>query len=67
MKTSATIESPLTWLTAKDAAAYLRCSTRQIWKLTACGKLPKPVRISRQMPRWNRTEIEQAIEQLSAK
>lgn len=43
-------------LTCKDVAARLRVSTRQIWKLTAAGRLPKPVRLGRSV-RWVELEL----------
>jgi len=48
-------------LTAKDVAAALRVSCRQVWKLTSCGRLPAPVRLSRSV-RWRAADIARFVE-----
>ena len=37
-------QSPAVW-TAKQVAAHLNISVRQVWRLNSTGRLPKPVRI----------------------
>jgi predicted DNA-binding transcriptional regulator AlpA len=44
-------------LTAREVAAYLDYSLRTIWRWTALGELPPPVRFHRQVY-WKREEIE---------
>jgi predicted DNA-binding transcriptional regulator AlpA len=43
-------------ISARELAEMLDVSLRQIWRLNASGKLPKPVRIGGSV-RWNRQEI----------
>jgi len=47
-------------LSAKDLAAALSLSRRQVFRLNACGKLPAPVRIGGSV-RWVGDEISQWI------
>ena len=42
---------------AKELAALLGVSLRQVWRLNAAGKLPRPVRLGGSV-RWLRKEIE---------
>ncbi|MBE7507976.1 MAG: AlpA family phage regulatory protein [Planctomycetia bacterium] len=44
----------------KAVALLTSLSVRQIWKLTASDRFPKPVRISRSV-RWRRCDIESWI------
>ena len=48
-------------LTVRDVAAALRLSQRQVWKLSASGRLPKPLKIGRSA-RWRRADIEAYVE-----
>ncbi len=41
---------------AKELAALLGVSLRQVWRLSSSGKLPKPVRLGGSV-RWRRNEI----------
>jgi excisionase family DNA binding protein len=49
-------------LTVRDVAAMLSVSTRQVWKLTASGKLPEPVRLGRSV-RWRESDLAEFIRQ----
>jgi predicted DNA-binding transcriptional regulator AlpA len=49
-------ERPQLAISARELAEMLDLSLRQIWRLNASGKLPKPVRIGGSV-RWNRQEI----------
>jgi predicted DNA-binding transcriptional regulator AlpA len=44
------------FLTDKMVATFLRCSRGTVWRLTADGVLPPPVRIAG-MTRWRRADI----------
>ena len=46
---------------AKELAALLGVSLRQVWRLNAAGKLPRPVRLGGAV-RWLRKEIEAFVE-----
>jgi excisionase family DNA binding protein len=46
---------------ARDLAALLRLSVRQIWRLTDAGKIPKPFRFGRAV-RWSRAVIDRWLE-----
>jgi excisionase family DNA binding protein len=48
-------------LTARQIAALLQCSVRQIWRLSEAGILPARRKIGR-VVRWRRAEIERWIE-----
>jgi prophage regulatory protein len=41
---------------ARELAAMLDVSLRQVWRLNASGKLPRPVRLGGSV-RWSRQEI----------
>lgn len=45
-------------ISAKEFARLLGVSLRQIWRLNATGKLPRPVRLGGSV-RWNRAEVMQ--------
>lgn len=47
-------------LNVKDLSARLRISTRQVWKLLAAGRLPKPVRLLRSV-RWRLPDIDEWV------
>lgn len=43
-------------ISAGELAEMLGVSLRQVWRLNAAGKLPKPIRLGGSV-RWNRDEI----------
>lgn len=43
-------------ISAKQLSQLLGVSLRQVWRLNATGKLPRPVRIGGSV-RWNRAEM----------
>lgn len=43
-------------ISAKQLSHLLGVSLRQVWRLNATGKLPRPVRIGGSV-RWNRAEV----------
>ncbi len=49
-----------TLLTARDVAAALKVSPRQIWKMLSSGKLVEPVRLGRSV-RWRAEDIDEFI------
>jgi predicted DNA-binding transcriptional regulator AlpA len=44
-------------LSATQLAAFLRVSRRSVWRWTASGRLPQPVRFGRRVVRWRISEI----------
>lgn len=48
-------------VSAKELANMLNVSLRQIWRLNATGKLPRPLRLGGSV-RWSRKELEAFIE-----
>lgn len=48
-------------ISARDLAAMVGVSLRQVWRLNSAGKLPKPIRLGGSV-RWNRKEIQQWFE-----
>jgi excisionase family DNA binding protein len=47
-------------LSVCEVAERLGVSTRQVWKLTASGRLPAPVRLARSV-RWRESDISDFI------
>ena len=45
-------------LSAKEVAIILGCSVRSIWKMTASGRLPEPVRSGQRFVRWRVEDID---------
>lgn len=43
-------------ISARELAEMLDVSLRQIWRLNAAGKLPKPIRLGGSV-RWDRQEV----------
>jgi prophage regulatory protein len=44
-------------ISARDLKEMLNVSLRQVWRLNAAGKLPKPIRLGGSV-RWNRQEVQ---------
>jgi predicted DNA-binding transcriptional regulator AlpA len=53
-------------LTADEVAAWVRISTRTVWRWTAPGKLPQPVRLSPRCTRWRAGDIQQFLDHQAA-
>ena len=49
-------------LTKSDVAAMLQVSTKQVENLVRLGRIPAPLYLSKQAPRWRRDELLAAIE-----
>ena len=47
-------------LGVREVAARLGVSSREVWKLTSCGRMPAPVRLSRSV-RWRESDISEFI------
>ena len=43
-------------LSVRDVAALLKLSTRQVYKLVACGRMPQPLKVGRST-RWRSADI----------
>ena len=54
----------LQYVTATQIAEMLSTSTRSIWRMVACGRLPRPIYLGRKSPRWRLAEVESALEKL---
>jgi prophage regulatory protein len=48
-------------ISARELAAMLNVSLRQVWRLNCAGKLPKPIRLGGSV-RWNREEVQRWFE-----
>lgn len=57
---------PGEFLKVREVASMLGCSPRTVWKLTAAGKFPAPVRLTPRLPRWNKNLIEIHLTALAA-
>jgi len=55
-----TAEQPVL-LTKSDVASLLQISTRQVENLVRAGRIPAPVDLSKQSPRWRRDEVLAAL------
>lgn len=51
-------------LTADDVADLLGVSKRTLWRLTAAGTLPQPIRFNRKLVRWKGAAVRAWIESL---
>lgn len=47
-------------LDVQQAAALLHCSSRTVYRMSKCGRMPRPVKFGT-LVRWNREAIEQWI------
>lgn len=50
------------FLSVREVAKYLGCSSATIWRRTADGTLPQPVKIGA-MTRWSQTELFNYVEE----
>ncbi len=57
MMAAQTKESNIQLLSAKQLGALLALSKRQVFRLNACGKIPKPILIGGSL-RWRQSDIE---------
>lgn len=48
-------------LTKTEVAGLLSCSLRQVENLTKSGRIPRPVMLGPNSPRWRRPELLQAL------
>jgi predicted DNA-binding transcriptional regulator AlpA len=55
-----TAEQPVL-LTKSDVAGLLQISTRQVENLVRAGRIPGPLYLSRQSPRWRLAEVLEAL------
>lgn len=60
-QTISTSEPAARLLAVREVAARLGVSTRQVWKLSSGGLMPKPVRLAGSV-RWNERELTRFIE-----
>ena len=49
-------------LTKSDVAMMLQVSTRQVENLVRLGRIPAPLYLSKQAPRWRRDDVLAALE-----
>jgi predicted DNA-binding transcriptional regulator AlpA len=54
-------------MTAREVAHCLAVSVRTVWRWTALGLLPAPVRPSRRSTRWRRGEIRRYLDGLGTR
>ena len=62
MKAPLSAETKL--LTVQQVAARLALSVRTVWRKTAAGELPAPVRFTGRIVRWRSRDIDRYIDQL---
>jgi predicted DNA-binding transcriptional regulator AlpA len=48
-------------MTNSDVAALLGCSLRQVENLRRSGRIPQPIQLGPNSPRWRRPELLQAL------
>ena len=53
-------------LTAPMVGRYLSINARTVWRMSATGEIPRPVRLGGKTL-WKRVELDRAIEELTAK
>ena len=49
-------------LTVREVAALLHLGERSVWKFSACGELPAPIKVGR-LRRWDCQDIEDWLSQ----
>ena len=54
------------FVSAAELAGFLGVSLRTIWRMTALGTLPQPVRFNRKFVRWLATDLQAWVNNLSA-
>lgn len=52
---------------ANRATAYLGLSPTKFLEMVQVGRMPKPVRIEAELPRWDRHDLDAVFEDLKAK
>ncbi len=52
-------------LDVREVAQILGIAVRTVWRLSATGELPAPVRIGARIVRWRLSDIEQYLEALA--
>ena len=52
-------------LDVRQVAEILGIAVRTVWRLSAAGELPPPVRIGVRIVRWRLSDIEQYLENLA--
>jgi predicted DNA-binding transcriptional regulator AlpA len=62
---TAAVALPDKWITPGGAAHLLSVGLRSIWRLTAQGKIPPPVRFSRKLVRWDRAALIEHLRRLA--
>jgi prophage regulatory protein len=58
------VEENLGLLTVGDVARRLRISRRTVWRWSAAGRLPAPLRLGPQCTRWRAAEIQRYVDAL---
>ena len=48
-------------LVKKQVAALLQCSERQVELLVRAGRIPQPIQLGKNSPRWRRPELLQCL------
>jgi predicted DNA-binding transcriptional regulator AlpA len=54
-------------LTVKDVADALSISVRSVWRWTAVGKIPPPIKLGHHAARWRASDIQQLLDATSVK
>jgi predicted DNA-binding transcriptional regulator AlpA len=52
---------------AERAAAYVGLGKTKFLEMVEDGRMPKPIRIEDELPRWDRLDLDAAFEDLKAK
>jgi hypothetical protein len=60
MESVSAAEGPVL-LKKDDVAKVLQVSTRQVENLVRAGRIPAPIYLSKQSPRWRREELMRAV------
>src|SRR5262249_18917043 len=57
---------PSPWYTISDMMRLFSCSDKTVWKWTATGQLPAPVRKGRRWTRWPRETVDALLARMIA-
>jgi excisionase family DNA binding protein len=60
LATAEPAEAPAVLLDVQAVASMLGCSNRHVYRLSDCGRMPRPVKLGA-LVRWNRASVERWI------
>lgn len=59
----AAVEGLDTFLTVKKVAAHVGVSVSSVWRMARENEFPKPIKLSSQVTRWRKSEVQEWMAQ----